>query len=184
VRASLSWHRSPLQGNEQAGLGTVGVRGNARREIWVTARRRTRGISGRATGAPQARRQRDREVIRQKSEENATFVESIGLRRILVDAIWISRRHDWRKISVTGRPCRRAVAQKSQITLGIIPDRVKIVRACPQPAVTSAVIIFYSSTLVRMIGIVLNAWLSYARNPYLISLYAGMGFNPTPTCHN
>ena len=89
--ASLSWHRSPLQGNEQAGLGTVGVRGNARREIWVTARRRTRGISRRATGAPQPRRRRDDEVIRQKSQENATLVEWIVPRGLL------PRRRDARK---------------------------------------------------------------------------------------
>jgi hypothetical protein len=70
----------PFAGNE-CGPPHVVAAATARCELWVTARRWTRGTHATATGAPQPGSRLGLGAIHQKSEENRTLVESIGPRR-------------------------------------------------------------------------------------------------------
>jgi hypothetical protein len=78
--------------------------------------------------------------------------EPISLGDMLIDAVGVSLGHDGGKVIIKGCPGRRGIAEEGQIGLVIIANGIEVIAARAQPVITSTLIIFDLSALVRMVG--------------------------------
>jgi hypothetical protein len=84
-------------------------------------------------------------------------VQPVGLCGVLVQPIGIGLGQHRGEVPVAHRPCRRCLSEERQIGLGVVPDRERVILACLQPPVTTAIVQLDPATLVGMIRVVVAA---------------------------
>lgn len=80
-------------------------------------------------------------------------MDTVGLRRVLIEPVRIGLGHRRGEIAVKCRPVRRRLGVERQVRAGVVADRVGVVPPGEQLAVTAPAVIFDPATLVGVVRI-------------------------------